>query len=202
MHDRHADRERRLRTSRHTSRNTIQMTAAAPRAQRHADADFARPARHRIRHRRVEADAGDHQGEDGERGAEPGEDDLLIDRLIDVGGLRLHVRHRHARIGLTHDLTDRGGVTQRIAVGAQRICHLPQLRRRKLRVRHVDDRRHLTLERAVAGVRGDADDLASRSACRRPSCCRRSRSAARSGPSSPKLVLAKRSLTTATGCVP
>ena len=111
-----------------TSRNTIQMTLPRRGSERHADADFTRPARHGVGHRAVEADARDHQRQDRKRAAESGKDDLLIDGLIDVGGLCLDIRHRHARVGLVHDLPDGADVAQRIAVGAQRERHLPQLR--------------------------------------------------------------------------
>ncbi len=57
---------------------------------------------------------------------------------------------------VAHDLADGADVAQRIAVGAQRECHLPQLRGRDLRVRDVHDRRNTALRvrpyRAVAAT--------------------------------------------------
>ena len=115
-----------MAASTQTSRSTIQTTFAASGAKGHAQADLARAARHRIRHRGVEADAGDHQGEYREGRAQSGEHDLLIDGLVDVGGLRLEIGHRHTGVGLVHDLADDAGVAQWIAVGAQRVGHLSQ----------------------------------------------------------------------------
>ena len=88
------------------------------------------------------------------------------------------LRHRHARIGLVHDLADGSGISQRVAVGTERVRHLAHLLRRDLRVRDVDDRRDLVLESAVSNVSGDADDLETERAGRRPSCRHRSRYAA------------------------
>ena len=112
------------------------------------------PARHRIGHRAVQADAGDHQRQDRKRTAQPGKHDLLVDGLIDVGGLRLEVGDRHARVGLVHDLADRADVAQRVAVGAQRVRSSAALRA-ELCVRHVHNRWNLALEppyRAVAAT--------------------------------------------------
>ena len=88
-----------------------------------------------------------------------GKDDLLIDGLIDVGGLRLDVGHRHSPVGFAHDLADGGDVAERVAVGAQGERHLPHLAKGQLRVRHVHNRRDLSLEWTVSSVAGDADNF-------------------------------------------
>ena len=82
------------------------MTAPRPAPSAMPKPDLAGAARHGIGHGGVEADAGNRQGEDRKGAAQPRKDDLLVDRLIDVGGLGPQVRDRHATVGLVHDLAN------------------------------------------------------------------------------------------------
>ena len=84
---------------------------------------------------------------------------VLVDRLVDVGGLCPHVADRHPRVGVVHDPADLSRVRERVAGGAQRVGHLLDRRVRRLGVRDVDNRRDVALEPAVSGGRRHADDL-------------------------------------------
>ena len=110
--------------SRKTSRNTIQTTApgCAPSAIRIPISVGA--AHDVVRHGPVQADTRDHQGQNGEAGAEIREDDLLVHGLVDFGSLCFDIRQREARIRLVHELAYRVDVEERIAGSAQREGHL------------------------------------------------------------------------------
>src|SRR5262249_14666756 len=96
-------------------------TAAS--AEGDADTDLAGAARNRVRHRTVETDARNHERQDGERGAEAGEDDLLADGAVDEVGLRANVGDRDVRVALTYDFANFGDMRQRIAGHAQFVVH-------------------------------------------------------------------------------
>ena len=127
--------------------------ACGLRAERHANADFARAARNFVGKQAVQSDASENQREQRKESGEARDQTLLKKQTIDLLGFGDDVEERQVGVHLRHGLADRGKDGARVGGGAQfESCSSDVLRR-------IHGGVDVAAQIAVFRVTNDADDF-------------------------------------------
>ena len=126
------------------------------RAEREADADFARAARDRVTHDAIDAYRGKKQSERSEAAGERGEEAFLGERGVNLVFLRAEMEDGQFGVDGGNRLADGGGKLPGIGVGFQIEGESAQLVR--LTIGLIKGGSGRAAQAVVAGVGGEADD--------------------------------------------